>query len=209
MICVPIRQKRIDTILKKIKESEKDADLTEIWFDEINGLNEKNLQKIFSKKKRPVIYKSLGNQKKINQVLEFKPEYIDLDLKSTSTIIEMIKSKSPTTKIIISFHDFKKTPEEKELKKIIKEMQKKGADICKIATYAKNFTDSLRILSLLSQLKEQKIDAICLAMGEEGKFTRVAGHLLGNYLMYAPLDQKSKTASGQITLKELKKCHLK
>ena len=33
--------------------------------------------------------------------------------------------------------------------------------------------------------------------------------LLGNYLMYAPLDQKSKTASGQITLKELKKCHLK
>ena len=41
MICVPIRQKRIDTILKKLKESEKDADLTEIWFDEINNLKEK------------------------------------------------------------------------------------------------------------------------------------------------------------------------
>ena len=87
MICVPIRQKRIDTILKKIKESEKDADLTEIWFDEINGLNEKNLQKIFSKKKRPVIYKSLGNQKKINQVI-----YSSISEKNENFLINLINN---------------------------------------------------------------------------------------------------------------------
>ena len=46
-------------------------------------------------------------------------------------------------------------------------------------------------------------------MGKCGKITRATGHLFGNYLMYAPLDEKDKTASGQIILKELKKCHLK
>ncbi len=209
MICVPIRQKKTDTIIKKLLLAQKEADLSEIWFDELTNLKKENLEKIFFKKRKPIIYKSFGNKNKIDQVLEFKPEYIDLDIKTSSLIIKDIKQKYPHTKLIISFHDFKKTPEIKDLKIIIKEMKKKGADICKIATYATDISDALKILTLLSDLKEDNLDLICLAMGKEGEFTRAAGHLLGNYLMYAPLDQNDKTASGQITLNELKKCHLK
>ena len=209
MICVPIRKKRINSILKILSLAEKEADLTEVFFDEINNLNTEKLNIIFSQKRKPIIYKSYANKEKIDQVLEFKPEYIDLDIKTSLSIIKSVKVKSPKTKIIISYHNFEKTPEIKDLKKIIKEMKKKGADIYKIATYANDFTDSLRILSFLSEIKEQKLDAICLAMGKAGKITRATGHLLGNYLMYAPLDQNDKTASGQIILKELKKCHLK
>jgi 3-dehydroquinate dehydratase len=40
-------------------------------------------------------------------------------------------------------------------------------------------------------------------MGEKGRITRLAGHLFGNYLMYAPLDLRGKTAEGQVNVKEL------
>ncbi len=209
MICVPIRKKRINSILKILSLAEKEADLTEVFFDEINNLNTEKLNIIFSQKRKPIIYKSYANKEKIDQVLEFKPEYIDLDIKTSLSIIKSVKVKSPKTKIIISYHNFEKTPEIKDLKKIIKEMKSKKADIYKIATHANDISDSLKILSFLSELKEQNLDAICLAMGKAGKITRATGHLLGNYLMYAPLDKNDQTASGQIILKELKKCHLK
>jgi 3-dehydroquinate dehydratase len=42
-------------------------------------------------------------------------------------------------------------------------------------------------------------------MGKHGEITRTAGHIFGNYLMYAPLNESQKTAKGQLTVSELKK----
>jgi len=186
--------------------AQKVADVSEIWFDEILDFSEKNLEELMKNKKKEVIYKWQGNIENLKTILRKKIEYIDVDIKTEKSIINKIREISPKTKIIMSFHDFKKTPKDSDLKKIISKMKIKKPDIFKIATFANDLSDNFRILKVLSDLKEKGQNAICICMGDKGKLSRTAGHLLGNYLMYAPLDKKNMTAEGQLTVKELKKC---
>lgn len=199
-ICIPIRKKTLPSLISNLKKAQKYANIIEIWFDELgNNLNDKSLKEIFRFKKKPFIYKSFANKKALNLLLKYPLEYIDLDTKTSNTLIRTIKKNHPNIKLIISFHDFKKTPNDKFLNNIAKKIISKGADIIKIATYANNFSDSLRILNFLHQLS-QRHTAICLCMGFQGQLTRTAGHLFGNYLTYFALNQKSKTAKGQLTI---------
>lgn len=202
MICVPINKKTFAAVLKDFKKAQKVADIIEIWFDNVK-IGHPDLRKVFASKKVPLIYKHTGPTKNIEKVLAYKIDYIDIDYKSQQSLIKKIRTISPKTKIIISFHDFKKTPQNLVLTKIAKDMQKKGADIIKLATYANDFNDSFRMLNFLKEIS-QKSKAICLCMGEKGRITRITGHLFGNYLMYAPLSNADKTAGGQLTIKELK-----
>ncbi len=199
MICIPIKKKTVTGVLHTLTKT-KEADLVEIWFDELNSLSEQNIKLIFKSAKKPILYKSSGDLKKIEQVLASGPKFIDLDVSTKKATIKKIKTLSPKTQIILSHHDFKRTPTTKELKKIVSQMTNKGADINKIATFANSLADSLRVLELLT---EQKIPAIFICMGKYGEITRTTGHLFGNYLTYAPLSEKDKTAPGQVVLKKL------
>ncbi len=206
MICVPIRQISSKEAIKMMLAAQKTADVSEIWFDEISDFSAEKFNEIMKSKKSPIIYKWQGNHENLKIILRKNIEYIDIDLKTKKSIIDKIRQINPKIKIIMSFHDFKKTPKDSDLRKIISKMKSKNTDIIKIATFAKNITDNFRIFKLLSDLVSEGEKAICLCMGEKGKFSRIAGHLLGNYLMYAPLDKKDMTAEGQLTVKELKKC---
>ncbi len=198
MICLPIRQKTTLKTLQKVAEGQPLADVIEIWFDEIKDLEKFSFEKI----RKPILYKWQGNMENLQLLKNAKIKYIDIDLAVSDNVIKEIRKINPKIELIISFHDFEKTPKPPELKKIAERMRKKGADIVKIAATAQNFKDTLTMLEFLNQLPGKKI---CLCMGKEGLLTRTSGHLLGNYLMYAPLSQKEATASGQIPLKELKK----
>ena len=181
----------------------KGADLLEVWFDQIPDADVSKTLKILQKIKKPFIYKV--EQKGLE---EFKKDviknaaYLDLDVETTPHKMKHIRRVNTNAKIIISFHDYKKTPDTKDLKKILKQMQSKGADITKFATHAKGVQDSIKMLDFLSELREKGQKAICLCMGKDGILTRTTGHLFGNYCSYFALDEKSKTAPGQITLKE-------
>lgn len=204
MICAPIQKKISNDVLQSIKSAQKSVDLLEIWFDEIRDFSDSALRKIFSLKKLPLIYKWQGNKQNLQKVLAYQPEYIDLDLKTAPSIIREVAKTSPGTKIILSFHDFKSTPPNSQLNSIAKKMISKGADIVKIATYASTINDSLRMLEFLSHLAPKQ-KTICLCMGKMGEITRTTGHLFGNYLMYAPISSKDRTASGQVLAGDLKK----
>jgi 3-dehydroquinate dehydratase type I len=200
MICVPLKKKTISTLLSDLKKAQKIADIVEIWQEK--NLAAADLKKIFKIKKKPFIFK-ITTLFSLIAILSHNPEFVDLDLKTPLPIITKIKKQFPKTQIILSHHDFEKTPSDKELSRLIRTMQKKHADIIKIATFANDTTDSLRMLRLLSELSKQQ-RAILLSMGIHGRLTRTAGHLFGNYLMYAPLSLREKTADGQITAKDLK-----
>ena len=200
MICIPICKKTAKGALEAFKKAKKEADVVEVWFDEIKSPSDKELAEFF-KTKTSIIYKYQGGEA-LERVLEYKPSYVDIDLETPKAVISKIKKLSPKTKIIISHHDFKETPELKKINSIAKRMKQKGADIIKIATMANKITDSIKMLSFLSQ---QKNKAIIVCMGKEGRITRTTGHLFGNYLMYASLSAKESTAEGQITVSEFKK----
>lgn len=203
MICAPLKKKTVPLLLKSLREAQKVVDIVEIWFDELGEHNEEKLNKIFAEKRLPFIYKC-QKPENIKKILPKKIEFIDLDIATPTKIIKEIRKKSPKTKIIISFHDFNKTPSTKTLKNIAEKIKSKGADIIKIVTQATSFEEGIKMLSFLSELHAKGEKAICLCMGAKGKITRTAGHLLGNYIMYAPIKESDKTAFGQITVNKLK-----
>lgn len=207
-ICVPIKKNKTSEVVLRLKKANKEADVVEVWFDEITDFNEDGEQQVNLNSKKPLLYKvSKINFEKIEHLLTKikKIEYLDLDISTDKNILNKIKQKFPQIKLIISHHDFKKTLPQKELISLIEMIFTKGADIAKIATKASTIEDSINMLSLLSQLTKNGQKAICLCMGKYGRLTRTTGHLLGNYLMYAPLDKSESTAPGQLTLKELKR----
>ncbi len=203
MICIPIQDKDGASLLKTLVRAQRHAEITEIWFDELRDFTPKLLAQIFSKKEKPIIYKATNPAKNIKAILDVDVDFVDLDIKSSPEHFATVK-KHPKTQLIISYHNFKETPPSKKLKEIASKAMKLGADIIKIATFADTFTDSLRMLQLLDDLTQSGKHAICICMGEQGRLTRVTGHLLGNYLMYAPLTKEEQTAEGQLTVQELK-----
>ena len=193
-ICVPIKEKSSEKFLATFTKAQKSADIIEVYLDQLK--NPTAIIKKLIKSKKPILYKvtaKLAN-------LDFEPFYIDFDL--------LAKPKyNKKSKLIISYHNFDRTPSDKELNQIIKKMSKHSPYIYKIVTKANDFADSLRILKLLNSLHLQGKKAVCICMGSHGKITRAAGHLFGNYLMFAPIDQNKATAPGQISLRELRKIH--
>jgi len=176
------------------------ADVLEIWFDRIK---ESFYGDILKKVKKPIIYKMEEfSGKNLKEEVIKRSQYVDIDISAKTALIKKIKKINPKIKIIMSYHDYKKTPYEKELTGIYGKMLKKGADIVKFATHAKEIGDSFRILDFLSSLGHKNQEAICVCMGAHGHLTRISGHLFGNYMMYFAADEKSKTAPGQITIKE-------
>ncbi len=208
MICIPIKVKTSTLLMKEIKEAQKKADIIEIWFDEVK-ITESALSQIFKIKKRPFIYK-ITNAKNIKILTRFKPEFLDIDYKTSKKNLEFIQKNFPKSKKIISYHNFKKTPSKNQIKKVFTKIKNMAADIIKIAVTAKKFSDNLIVLEFLAKTS-QKNKIIALCMGQKGILTRVAGHLFGNYLMYAPLKEDKKTAKGQVEISKLKQlqCLLK
>lgn len=178
----------------------KGADVLEIWFDRIS---KKSAQIILKKIKLPFIYKIENTDlRSINIEAIQKAKYVDVDVKTKIKMIKEIKKINPKILVIISYHNFKETPQKKDLEKVLKEMKKKKADIVKFATMAKDMVDNFRMLDFCSIIGKKGQKAICLCMGEKGKLTRLTGHLFGAYMMYFAQDEKSKTAEGQLTIKE-------
>jgi 3-dehydroquinate dehydratase type I len=108
-------------------------------------------------------------------------------------------------KVIISYHDFKATPDYEKLEKLADSMQKRGAGVVKIATHAKGLEDTMTIISLASYLEAKKTPHILIAMGQKGILSRILTPTLGGEMMFAVLSKNQQTAPGQLTVKELRK----
>jgi 3-dehydroquinate dehydratase-1 len=107
--------------------------------------------------------------------------------------------------IIISHHDFEKTPSKDELVAQMLAMQAAGADIVKIAVMPQSPEDVTTLLSAtrhFSQLPDA-CPVIGISMGEMGAISRIEGGLYGSYATFAHAGEP--TAPGQIHVTELRK----
>jgi 3-dehydroquinate dehydratase-1 len=108
--------------------------------------------------------------------------------------------KSTKTKLLVSWHDFKKTPKSSELKNKIKQMSKFSSNV-KIVSTAKSTYDSTRMLELYNS--KGKNNLISFAMGDLGKISRILCLYLGSPYTYASLGKA--VAPGQFSIDEVKK----
>src|SRR5882762_9926888 len=98
-------------------------------------------------------------------------------------------------KILLSFHDFERTP---PLPQRLVHASRGEADAIKIAARALTISDSLRLLRLTQDSK----DAVSVPMGEIGLPARLLALRDGSALAYAPVAQA--TAPGQVSLHDFK-----
>ena len=148
--------------------------------------------------------KFTGSEKERKSILklisEYNPFLLDVEfntLKKDQKLRQYLK-KSKTV-ILVSWHDFKKTPNIKKLHSTLKEMRKFSNHV-KIVTVAKSINDTSNILSLYN--KSSKIKLIAFAMGEEARFSRILCLHLGSPFTYVSLGKA--IASGQFSLNDIK-----
>lgn len=211
--CVSIAEKTPQKTLRQVKLGLQKSDYVEIRFDFLKPSDvplvlsgvKKDLKRIVcTLRPKSEGGKFSGKEKErvaiLKLIAEYCPFLLDVEhntMKKNKHLVEYLKKSK--TNILVSWHDFKKTPEPNVLLKKLGEM-KKFSDHIKIVTTAKKVDDAAKILSLYA--KKSKIKLIAFTMGEEGKISRILCLFLGSPYTYASLGKA--IAPGQISVDELK-----
>ncbi len=146
-----------------------------------------------------------GNEKEriaiLKLIAEYNPFLLDVEfntLKRNESLRKYLKSTK--TRLLVSWHDFKKTPSSAELKNKLNQMSKFSSNV-KIVSTAKSSNDSNRMLELYS--KKGKNNLISFAMGDFGRISRILCLYLGSPYTYVSLGKP--VAPGQFSVDEVKK----
>lgn len=220
LVCVPITEANVQDALKAMKKAkERGADLVELRLDYIGELDDAKIGDLVDGVDIPKIVTIRpekdggfwrGDEKdRINMLqtcLSFGAQYVDIE---ESTDIgwryEISKAcKDNGAQMIVSHHDFDKTPSKQEMIDICKNEFAAGARIAKIATTPKSIGDVCGVLSVIELFKAEGKPIIAVAMGKLGMMTRIAGPQIGAYLTYAALEKGKESAEGQIALEDMK-----
>jgi 3-dehydroquinate dehydratase type I len=187
----------------------------------IDSIRRVNLKKLIARRKGPILitnrsqdeggYFAGTEEERVAFLLEavsLGADYVDLEMKTAAVFIERLANKinSPQTgtQLILSYHNRHKTPRLRELKQILEEGRRKGAQIVKIVPMAKEADDNLEVLRLIPYAKKKGVKVIAFCMGEIGKISRIMAPFLGSYLTYAAWSKGQEAAPGQMTVNELK-----
>ena len=106
-----------------------------------------------------------------------------------------------STVLIDSYHDFERTPSDTELDEAVRDGQRQGADIVKIAARTETEEELERLRDLLRRFPD--VDLALLGMGTCGPASRVSLPCAGSCLTYGFLDEA--VAPGQIAAAELRR----
>jgi 3-dehydroquinate dehydratase-1 len=117
----------------------------------------------------------------------------------------MEAARRANVRVVMSFHDFEKTPTNDVLLECIVAMISQGADMAKIACMPREQEDVLRLLEVTSIARKRFADVpLCtMAMGALGSISRVAGFLFGSDMAFAV--GQAASAPGQIPLSDARK----
>jgi 3-dehydroquinate dehydratase type I len=207
-ICVSILPKTVSEALRLIeKVEESNADFIEVRLDCLK--NSRELADLVAHGQMPKIATDRSSRTETEQrqmllsAAKSGFEYVDIEL-STPQLKDLVKElKTIGAKPIVSFHEFNGSLSTSELNSILEKEISSGADVCKIVTTAKRIEDNLAILNFTSAASG-KTKLICFCMGELGKVSRLLSPLFGGFFTFASLEQGSETASGQMTIQEMK-----
>lgn len=214
-ICVSILPKTEPEALRLVEKAEAlDADFIEIRLDCLENPHE--LANLALHGKTPKIAtvmpvnchgKFSGTEAERKEILLNAAEkgftYVDAEL-STPQLKEFVNEvKEAGAMPIVSFHDFSRPLSLPRLNSILKKEINSGAEVCKIVTTAKQTEDNLTLLNFTSTASS-KARLVCFAMGELGKISRLLSPVFGAFFTFASLEHGSETASGQMTIQEMK-----
>jgi 3-dehydroquinate dehydratase-1 len=212
--CVSIAENTPKKLKQTLKIALRKSDYVEIRFDFLKAEQipqvlenvKKDLKKIVcTLRPKSEGGKFDGNERErisiLKLIAEYNPFLLDVEFNTMKKEKSLVKYlKMTKTNLLISGHDFKKTPNFTELKKKLNQMSKYSSNV-KIVTTAKTTDDSTRVLQLYN--KKGKINLIAFAMGDSGRISRILSLYLGSPYTYVSLGKA--IAPGQFSVDEIKK----
>ncbi len=123
----------------------------------------------------------------LRKLIDLHPEYLDVEHDVPVHFVRELRDRSPKTKLICSYHEFTKTPD--DLIKVLDDMYcHKLFAVYKIVTYAKSSIDAMRMLEFV-QSNGQSCNLCGMCMGSKGSITRVMAPVVGGYFCYVPISK--------------------
>lgn len=211
--CVSVVEKTPKKLFTTLKKALKKSDYAEIRFDflkpiqvpEALELSKKYLKKtVCTLRPKSEGGRFSGSEKErisiIKLIAEYNPHLLDVEFNTLTKDRSLFNYiKKTKTDVLVSWHDFKKTPDIGFLEKRFRQMSKFSSNV-KIVTTAKDVSDASRVLSLYGMAKKTKL--IAFAMGDLGKISRILCLYLGSPFTYVSLGKA--VAPGQFSLSEIK-----
>lgn len=227
-VCVPVMGKTTEEVLQQLKSVvEMEPDIIEWRGDFFETDNNEGYLNVLKQMKDvneniPVIFTirtdSEGGNKKIGwneycdlclfiaeKGKEFNVEFVDVEVFKDDKANELINSlHEKGMNVIGSNHHFDKTPDKEEMVKILSNIEKSGADVCKLAVMPRDKKD-VEVLIEASKETDEKIKApiITMSMGELGAITRVIPKITKTSVTFAA--GVSASAPGQPGIKVVRK----
>lgn len=127
-------------------------------------------------------------------------DLIDLELNRGAELVRELTGQIHALgkKVIGSYHDFAKTPDQESIVQILCKMQELGVDITKAALMPRTEQDVLQVLGASEAMKRMYADRpfITMSMGTLGGISRLCGSLTGSAVTFATAGRAS--APGQL-----------
>ena len=207
-----ILPKTVSEALRLIEKAEvANADFIEVRLDRLKDCLEKHrgLADLAAHGKTPKIATDKASRTETEQrqmllnAAKSNFEYVDVEL-STPQLEDLVKElKALGAKPIVSFHKFDGSLSISELNSVLEREISSRAEVCKIVTTAKQMEDNLTTLNFTSAVSS-RTKVVCFCMGDFGKVSRLLSPLFGGFFTFASLERGSETASGQMTIQEMK-----
>ena len=227
-ICVPIVGENRESILEQARTIKTlPADLVEWRVDYLNNVSSLSLLTVLTflselrnelgdipllftfrtkreggeKSISPQAYEELYKAILMSGLVDLIDVELFLDRETVSRLIQTAHENG--VPVIVSNHDFKKTPPKEELLDRLETMQDLGADILKIAVMPESTEDLLTLLAATEDgCRYLKQPIVSMSMGGKGVLSRVAGESFGSAITFGTAGAAS--APGQLPAEELK-----
>lgn len=131
-------------------------------------------------------------------------DMIDVELYSSPAERLVKKAHENQVKVIMSNHEFHRTPEKSEMIARLLKMQELDADVLKIAVMPLCKKDVIELLSATEEMTEVLADrpVVTMSMGQVGCVSRLVGEVFGSAITFGAVTRTS--APGQIPVEELR-----
>ena len=195
-ICVPVVETTTEKIIQQIQELQ-NCDLIELridFYENIHDLKQVHelLLQVRQQTNLPLLltYRSLkegghiqlSDQEYLSLVQTACQsgciDIVDIELESGNMLVYQLVeiAHQNHVKVLMSYHDFEKTPAVMEMKERLEKMEIMGADICKIAVMPFSYKDVIQLLNTTMEMSQRLTrPLVTMSMGKIGKITRIVG----------------------------------
>ena len=215
-ICAAVAAQNVQSVIASVLPFIDAIDVVEVRLDAMRQIN---IQELCDAINLPLLFTNrpaweggafTGHEQdrvhSLVDAVQHQAAFVDLELKTDLHLRARLlqEMEGSHTRLIISHHNFDKTPGSESLSQTLRQQAESGAHIGKIVTMAHDHFDVLRVLNLQNDAKELKFPLIAFCMGEAGRLSRIITLLLGGFMTYAALDDNHATAPGQLSIKQIK-----